>query len=220
MRKKASHFKSFIVVHPGGGTRRSRRIPKRKNPGTLVDTKSPTPQEVDTTFENYLKTMSKGGAYGDNLEIVAFANVFQVDICIYSEEAGAFWYCNCDDAATKTAYLVHHVSVPLHCRHSLAYVVDRHGSTTPPFEIPLDLMMAFPVSSFSTLLRSRPRLRNNSPTVHMFSRGWLRRFCDVFLTLPHVKWLRKPCKHIRAVSTTQSRVLCQHRLRAAAGALA
>lgn len=116
MRANAPHFKSFIVVHPGGGTRRSSRIPKRKNAGALPnpeDTRGPTPREVEVTFQQYLSTMAKGGAYGDNLEIVAFANVYKVDVCIYSEEMRKFLYCKCDDevgGASQTAYIVHHVS--------------------------------------------------------------------------------------------------------------
>lgn len=116
MRANAEHFKSFIVVNPGGGTRRSERIPKRKNPGALgrsADTKGPTQHEVETTFQQYLKTMAQGGAYGDNLEIVAFANVYKVDVCIYSEQMSGFFYCKCQDdpeGMARTAYIVHHVS--------------------------------------------------------------------------------------------------------------
>ena len=115
MRTHATRFKGFVAVHSGGGLRRSSRIPKRKNPGAishLRDTKVPTPQEVESTFQQYLNIMAKGGAYGDNLEIVAFANVYKVDVCIYSEEMSRFLYCKSDEElgpVSQTAYIVHHV---------------------------------------------------------------------------------------------------------------
>lgn len=124
MRANAEHFKSFIVVHPGGGTRRSNRIPKRKNSGALaksLGTKGPTSQEVELTFQQYLKTMAQGGAYGDNLEIVAFSNVYKVDVCIYSEQMSGFFYCKCQsdpEGVARTVYIVHHV------RHTLHYGED------------------------------------------------------------------------------------------------
>lgn len=120
MRSHAERFKSFIVVHPGGGTRRSSRIPKRKNAGALSKpavTRGPTPQEVESTFEQYLKTMAQGGAYGDNLEIAAFADLYKVDVCIYSEQMSGFFYCKCQDdpeGVAQTVYIVHHVSCLSH----------------------------------------------------------------------------------------------------------
>ena len=117
MRANASRFKSFIAVHPGGGIRRSSRIPKRKNPGAIShngEIRSPTPQEVEATFQQYLNTMAKGGTFGDNLEIVAFANVYNVDVCIYSEEMGKFLYCKSDNETGEVpqkVYIVHHVSI-------------------------------------------------------------------------------------------------------------
>ena len=116
MRANATHFKSFVVVHPGGGTRRSERITKRKNPGALSkssQSKEPTTEEVEAAFQQHLKAMEQGGAYGDNMEIIAFANSYAVNVCIYSEEMSNFLYVKCDDDSGKvarTAYIVHHVS--------------------------------------------------------------------------------------------------------------
>lgn len=66
--------------------------------------------------------MAQGGAYGDNLEIVAFANVYKVDVCIYSEQMSGFFYCKCQSdpgGVARTVYIVHHVSSPLHCKEDL-----------------------------------------------------------------------------------------------------
>ena len=115
MRANATHFKSFICVHPGGGTRRSERVPKRKNPGALArpeDSFIPTAEQINTAFEKHLTSMQKGGEYGDNLEITAFANCFKVNVYIFSEAMNKFLLVKCEDDSevTKTAYIAHHVS--------------------------------------------------------------------------------------------------------------
>ena len=119
MRANATYFKSFISVHPGGGTRRSLRVPKRKNPGALAhpeESWNPTAEEIDAAFERHLAEMKNGGAYGDNLEIVAFANSLKVNVWIFSQSMDKFLEFKCKDGVgkvTKIAYIVHHVSEEL-----------------------------------------------------------------------------------------------------------
>ncbi|KAF2103285.1 cysteine proteinase, partial [Rhizodiscina lignyota] len=86
MREQSSHYKAYVDVHPGGGTRRN---PKRKNAGAYsapVAFSPPTEEEIDRAFENHLKTMAQGGTYGDNMEIVAFATAFNTDVRIYQRD--------------------------------------------------------------------------------------------------------------------------------------
>ena len=61
IRSDPDHFKKFITVFPGGGTRRN---PKRKNPGSLsnrLDLAGPTATEIEASFQRQLKTMAQGG---------------------------------------------------------------------------------------------------------------------------------------------------------------
>ncbi|KAL8692112.1 MAG: hypothetical protein Q9218_002808, partial [Villophora microphyllina] len=83
MRANSDYYKNFIEVHPGGG---SRRNPKRKNAGAFSSRVIPdaaTAAETDAVFEGYLTRMAKGGTYGDNMAIGAFAKAYNVDITIY-----------------------------------------------------------------------------------------------------------------------------------------
>ncbi len=113
MKNNPDRFKSFLVVHPGGG---SRRNPKRKNHGshaTSAIPSGPTPQEIDAAYKQHMKTMAKTGVYGDNLEIIAFAQAFKVDIMIFSEGGRFFYYVRCEKAEGEMApmlCIVHHVS--------------------------------------------------------------------------------------------------------------
>jgi len=113
MNAHAGDFKSFIVVHPGGGQRRN---PKRKNAGSFsapLNAAAPTDVEVEATFQRYLKTMAQGGSYGDNMEIVAFASAFHVNVWIFGEQHGEFYTVAPPNEAgevTRTLYIVHHVS--------------------------------------------------------------------------------------------------------------
>lgn len=113
MTNNPDRFKSFLVVHPGGG---SRRNPKRKNHGSLATSaivSAPTPEEIDAAYKQHMKTMAKTGVYGDNLEITAFAQAFKVDIMIFSEGGRFFYYIRCEKAegeVAPTLCIVHHVS--------------------------------------------------------------------------------------------------------------
>lgn len=86
MRQNAEHFKEFLSVNPGGG---SRRNPKRKNAGAIstpVEYVPPTQEEIDAAFEYKLKDMAKGGTYGDHAEITAFANAFNCNVHIFQSD--------------------------------------------------------------------------------------------------------------------------------------
>ena len=159
MTNNPDRFKSFLVVHPGGG---SRRNPKRKNHGSLAtsaSTAKPTAEEIDAAYKQHMKTMAKTGVYGDNLEIIAFAQAFKVDIMIFSEGGRLFYYIRCEKADAEVAPLlciVHHVSSLLNRRRAEAHMIHRHGSTTHPFAILLALTMVLPKS---TLPDPQPKLK-------------------------------------------------------------
>jgi hypothetical protein len=87
MREHANYYKQFIDVHPGGGIRRN---PKRKNAGGYSNPSTnfapPTTSEVDRVFESHLESMARGGTWGDNMEITAFAAAFAYDVKIYQRD--------------------------------------------------------------------------------------------------------------------------------------
>ncbi|KAK4695917.1 OTU domain-containing protein 3, partial [Lecanoromycetidae sp. Uapishka_2] len=111
MTANSEHFKSFLAVHPGGGQRRN---PKRKNAGAFSaqsNAAAPTADDVEATFQRYLKTMAQGGSYGDNMEIVAFASSFCVNVWIFGEQHGEFYTVappKDGGEVTRTVYIVHH----------------------------------------------------------------------------------------------------------------
>lgn len=147
MKNNPDRFKSFLVVHPGGG---SRRNPKRKNHGSLATSAiaaGPTTEEIDAAYKQHMKTMAKTGVYGDNLEIIAFAQAFKVDIMIFSEGGRFFYYVRCDKAEGEMApmlCIVHHVSNLPDTSEAEINKGPRHGSTTHPFATLLVLMMVHP----------------------------------------------------------------------------
>lgn len=161
MKNNPDRFKSFLVVHPGGG---SRRNPKRKNHGSLATSAfatGPTSEEIDAAYKQHMKTMAKTGVYGDNLEIIAFAQAFKVDIMIFSEGGRFFYYVRCEKAEGEMAQMlciVHHVSDLSNRSRAEANVTRRHGSTTHPFATLLVLIMVCPMStSPNPQLRLKPR---------------------------------------------------------------
>jgi hypothetical protein len=87
MREQADYYKQFIDVHPGGGIRRN---PKRKNAGAYsmpsTNTAPPSSSEIDRVFESHLQSMARGGTWGDNMEITAFAAAFAYDVKIYQRD--------------------------------------------------------------------------------------------------------------------------------------
>lgn len=152
MTKNAEQFKSFIVVHPGGGQRRN---PKRNNAGSFsapLNAAAPTADDVEATFQRYLKTMAQGGSYGDNMEIVAFASAFRVNVWIFGEQHGEFYTVAPPKdvgEATRTLYIVHHVSLLLIHGRNTADLLGRHTSTTPLFVTLPDPITVFLTSTSS-----------------------------------------------------------------------
>jgi hypothetical protein len=109
MRAHADYYKAFLDVQPGGGTRRN---PKRKNAGaysTPASLKPPTPEEIDRAFEQHVERMAKGGTWGDNLEIVAFAAAFNVDVRIYLSDFTYMVPGQGDEATRGIAHIAYHV---------------------------------------------------------------------------------------------------------------
>lgn len=160
MKNNPDRFKSFLVVHPGGG---SRRNPKRKNHGSLASAiaTGPTPEEVDAAYKQHMKTMAKTGVYGDNLEIIAFAQAFKVDIMIFSEGGRFFYYVRCEKAEGEMApmlCIVHHVSNLPNRSEIEADMIHRHGSTIHLFATLLAPIMVHPTStSQNPPLRLKPK---------------------------------------------------------------
>jgi OTU domain-containing protein 3 len=160
MTANSDHFKSFIVVHPGGGQRRN---PKRKNAGSFsasLNAAAPTEVEVEATFQRYLKIMAQGGSYGDNMEIVAFASTFRVSVWIFGEQHGEFYTVATPNNAgegARTVYIVHHVSTSLYSQRDAANLVGRHTSITPLFATLPALIRVFPMcTSFSHPPKPKP----------------------------------------------------------------
>ncbi|KAK6511182.1 hypothetical protein TWF481_000104 [Arthrobotrys musiformis] len=74
MRRHSAYFKLFLSVPPP--TRKTR------NSSTIL----PNEDTIDRVFLDHVKRMEKPGVYGDNLEIVAFARCYGVDVKIYQRE--------------------------------------------------------------------------------------------------------------------------------------
>ena len=108
MRQNADHYKAFMDVNPGGGQRRN---PKRKNAGTYsqASASGPTQSEIDRVFEEHLKRMAQGGTYGDNMEIVAFASAFKVDVKVYQHDVAFVIAAPPDGTEHPVAHIAYHV---------------------------------------------------------------------------------------------------------------
>jgi len=105
------YFKQFMDVKPGGGTRRN---PKRKNTGAYsspVSYAGPTEDEVSQAFDAHILRMQKGGTWGDNMEIVAFAAAFNTDVRIYMSEYSYMIPGQGDEASRKIAHIAYHVCI-------------------------------------------------------------------------------------------------------------
>ncbi|PSK38075.1 hypothetical protein B9Z65_1266 [Elsinoe australis] len=108
MREHADYYKQFLDVHPGGGTRRN---PKRKttavqcSPGNFD---RPSSEAVDRVFEQHLNTMAKGGTWGDNMEIQAFASAFGTDVKIYQRDFAYMMAANNSTESRPVAHIAYH----------------------------------------------------------------------------------------------------------------
>jgi OTU domain-containing protein 3 len=114
MRTHADYYKQFLDVKPGGGTRRN---PKRKNAGAfsspLVYT-PPTPEEIDRAFESHIDRMAKGGVWGDNMEIVAFAAAYNTDVRIYLRDYSYMIPGQGEEIDRTIAHIAYHVRITRH----------------------------------------------------------------------------------------------------------
>lgn len=111
MRDNSEYYKSFIVVEPGGGLRRN---PKRKNvavPKAPITPEPPSEAQIDEAFENHLTRMAQGGTYGDNMEIVAFSRLYNIDVKVYQWTGHAYYISAPDSGIAKSVvHIAHHVS--------------------------------------------------------------------------------------------------------------
>jgi len=139
MQDNAEYYKNFIPVEPGGGQRRN---PKRKNAGaysTPFNNKPPSQEDIDRNFENYLAAMSRGGTYGDNMEIRAFAKAYNTDVRIYNYDNTYYVRADDDDAVRPVAHIAYHVRVYASLKprwfECILTFPNRPGNITPQFEI-------------------------------------------------------------------------------------
>ncbi|KAB8760585.1 hypothetical protein FH972_026576 [Carpinus fangiana] len=79
IRTNKDTYKHYFAVNPGGATRRQ---PKRKTAPSskYQDAFKVTDADIDRAFETHLTHMAKGGTWGDNLEIAAFALAMNVNV--------------------------------------------------------------------------------------------------------------------------------------------
>ncbi|KAK9361547.1 NADP-dependent oxidoreductase domain-containing protein [Lipomyces starkeyi] len=80
LRDNKAQFISFL---PAAGAYHGSSGASRKSARRAVNGPSSDRQPTEKKWESYLETMSKDGVYGDNLEIVAFAKRFNVDVKIH-----------------------------------------------------------------------------------------------------------------------------------------
>ncbi|KAK9354533.1 NADP-dependent oxidoreductase domain-containing protein [Lipomyces doorenjongii] len=80
LRDNKAQFISFL---PAAGAYHGSSGASRKSARRAVNGPSSDGQPTEKKWESYLETMSKDGVYGDNLEIVAFAKRFNVDVKIH-----------------------------------------------------------------------------------------------------------------------------------------
>lgn len=107
MREHAEYYKQFIDVNPGGGIRRN---PKRKNVRVASSSNfvPPSTTDIDRVFESHLQSMSRGGTYGDNMEITAFASAFDCDVKIYQRDF-AYVVSSGQDGQRPVAHIAYHI---------------------------------------------------------------------------------------------------------------
>ena len=109
MREHAGYYKQFIDVHPGGGIRRN---PKRKNAGAYSSPTNyvkPSEEDIDRVFETHLQSMARGGTYGDNMEITAFASAYGVDVKIYQRDFAYMVTANEEEGKRPIAHIAYHL---------------------------------------------------------------------------------------------------------------
>ncbi|KAK6540349.1 hypothetical protein TWF694_009151 [Orbilia ellipsospora] len=89
MRSHASYFKLFLSVSP----------PSHRK--TRSSTTVPSTAAIDKTFTDHVNRMEKSGVYGDNIEIVAFARCYGVNVKIYQREFAYQVSCSDGDGDTS-----------------------------------------------------------------------------------------------------------------------
>jgi OTU domain-containing protein 3 len=110
LRANKNHYRPYIAISGN-----QRRNPKRKNvaaqsSSTFTFTEA-TEEEMDATFEIYMATMAKGGVYGDNIEIMAFAKAFDKDVKIYLREHSYYVRAEDDGAVRPVMHIAYHVGI-------------------------------------------------------------------------------------------------------------
>lgn len=111
MREHAAYYKQFIDVNPGGGIRRN---PKRKNvnPSGYASSSNfvpPSAADIDRVFDSHLQSMARGGTYGDNMEITAFASAYDCDVKIYQRDFAYVVSSGEDGNNRPVAHIAYHL---------------------------------------------------------------------------------------------------------------
>jgi hypothetical protein len=198
MREHPDEFKSFVHVEVGGG---SRRNPKRKNVGASsapLDNTTPSPEQIETAWEQYLERMSRNGTYGDNIEIRAFAKAFDVDVKIYNRDNS--YYLRAEEhGARPVIHVAHHASATFYSQnfeHSLTSC--RPGSITHLSATSMALVLVVQKSR-SPLRRKLPQ-RQNLTTDPTSLTGWSILSPPPFHSWPTMKPFAKHSTTITAAS--------------------
>ncbi|KAF1993711.1 OTU-domain-containing protein [Amniculicola lignicola CBS 123094] len=79
MRKHATHYRQYMVVNPTRRNSRRRTAAASAN----IDTTVHSEDELQEEFEKHLEKMGKTGEWADNLEVAAFADALNVNVCLW-----------------------------------------------------------------------------------------------------------------------------------------
>ncbi len=109
LRGNSDHFKNFLPVGAGGGTRRNQtRRSARSSRGGDVD---PTKNDVDLAFARHLHLMAQDGTYGGHLELAAFAAMHSVAVRVFRSDGDSI--VAGDEASSQVVQVAYHVSIIL-----------------------------------------------------------------------------------------------------------
>jgi hypothetical protein len=116
MRTSSHEFKEFININIGDGYRRN--SPRAGHSSNVKD-KSPSPDDIERNWENYLERMSKDGVYGDNLTLKAFVMAYGVDLQVFTKDGDYKINFENDKVAEKNVMIAYHVSTSLELKLKL-----------------------------------------------------------------------------------------------------
>lgn len=163
MRQHKNYFAQFVDVLPGGATRRQPKRKSAKGYSTPSDSSLPSPEDVEKAIEQHITRMAQGGTYGDNMEIVAFARAYNVNVMIWQQNHRYQVDASSDPARSNaTLHIAYHVSgLGIILQQELQLTFRRNGNITPPFATSMGLIRGSQRSSSNKphpTSRQKPRL--------------------------------------------------------------